>query len=499
MAEVLLHFALPFAFTAPLLGFKRGLLIGLIALLPDLDVLFQIHRSITHSMIFLLALVLPIVILVAYKSPKLKVTAIAAILSLLSHPVLDMLQTYTPIFYPVLKDSLFIEVNAGILINSSNPHPILNPYLNVEVKWMATEFKPFKSLDGPLFTSQNLPISIALILMPIVYRFASMKHIKKNQLSKPKDLLDQTILLVQDPIPQNPAISKEEITVVIPVLNEAEGIGKVIDEIKQEGYNNILVIDGYSSDNTAEVAMSKNVKVIRQHGIGKGGAIKTALEHVNTPYILLMDGDYTYDPKDIKHMLVYAKKYDEVIGSRVRSKAMSLLHRIGNRIINLTFNLLMGTSLSDVCSGMYLVRTEALKDLEIKSRDFSVEVEIAAHISHSGKITEVPINYRKRIGKKKLQSFRDGLVILRTIIWLAMNYNPVMLFASLASILAIPGLIITLRELYLRYLYGAEAWSFGMAWLGLFLLVIGLQGITIAIISLMLRRMEIRILRNLKK
>jgi len=65
-----------------------------------------------------------------------------------------------------------------------------------------------------------------------------------------------------------------------------------------------------------------------------------------------MDGDHTYNPKDIKKMLLHANKYDEIIGRRTNIENIPILPKLGNKIINSTFNLLLGTSLKDVCSGM---------------------------------------------------------------------------------------------------------------------------------------------------
>ena len=291
--------------------------------------------------------------------------------------------------------------------------------------------------------------------------------------------------------------SPDDLTVVIPTLNEREAIGLVLDELRQEGYKNLLVVDGYSTDGTPDIAREKGALVIFQHGAGKAGAIKTALEHVKTPYMLVMDGDYTYDPKDIKRLLAHAPNYDEVIGARAGRHNMGRLHRLGNWVINRVFNALFGTGLSDVCSGMYLVRTEALKGVELGSRGFGVEVEIAAHMCTYGRVTEVPISYRPRIGSKKLRSFRDGIAILATIFSLARAYNPMLLFSSLAAALAVPGALLTLWQLYLRYAYGT--WSLGTAWLGLVLLVVGLQGFTAATISIMLRRVERRMLQAIRR
>jgi len=93
-------------------------------------------------------------------------------------------------------------------------------------------------------------------------------------------------------------ISPGDVTILIPTLNEEEAIGKVIQELKSYGYHNILVVDGYSQDRTVEIARENGAKVIYQVGHGKAAAIKTGLERVRTPYVLIMDGDGTYDPKD---------------------------------------------------------------------------------------------------------------------------------------------------------------------------------------------------------
>ncbi len=82
-------------------------------------------------------------------------------------------------------------------------------------------------------------------------------------------------------------------------MNEEEAIGPLIDEIKAHGYDKILVVDGYSKDSTRKIAEERGARVVGQHGKGKSGAILVARDIVHTPYFLLMDGDYTYDPADI--------------------------------------------------------------------------------------------------------------------------------------------------------------------------------------------------------
>lgn len=495
MPDLFTHFSIAFAITAPFLGIKKAILAGIIALLPDLDALIHIHRSATHSIIIALTIIIPIIIIVKIKKPDHTKTMLLYTIALLTHPILDTFQTYTPILYPLITHSILINIKAGIYIDNT-----LTPYINTIIKTTPTTFTPFTQLDGPLIMEETFLPSLTLITIPLLYTLTTNQNSKK-QTTEIINIKTQDI----DPIniettEETTTIDniKDSITIVIPTLNEAEAIGKVIDELKQEGYNNILVIDGYSKDGTPDIARQKGAKVIYQHGKGKAGAIKTAIENINTPYILIMDGDYTYDPKDIIKMLQHADKYDEIIGRRTNTENIPILHRIGNKIINYTFNLLLGASLTDVCSGMYLLKTEAIKDAELKTTDFNIEVEIAAHMINYGKITEVPINYRKRIGKEKIRTWKSGYQIFKTVFWLARSYNPVFLLATLATLLLIPGIIITTWQLYLRYIHGAQAWSLGMAWLGLVLIVIGIQGFTIATIALLLKRIEKRLLQKIE-
>ena len=219
-------------------------------------------------------------------------------------------------------------------------------------------------------------------------------------------------------------VSNDEITVVIPVLNEEEAVGQVIRKVKGEGYSNILVVDGYSTDDTFSVASKNGVRVIFQQGEGKTGAIETAIEHVETPYMVVMDGDCTYDPRDIENILMRLRESILVIGIRATGRDnIPLFNRLGNWIINLIFNALMGTDLVDVCSGMYGLRTDFARRLDFVTRGFDVEVEIAAQASKHGEILQVPIRYHKRVGLQKLQSFKDGFHIIFSIFRMALKFN----------------------------------------------------------------------------
>lgn len=292
-------------------------------------------------------------------------------------------------------------------------------------------------------------------------------------------------------------MDKQKVTIILPALNEEEAIGIIIDELRDEGYMNILVVDGYSKDNTVKIASEKSVRVVYQHGKGKAGAVKTGVEHAETPYVLIMDADHTYDPKDIWKFLEHADNYDEIIGVRINRKNIPFLNRLGNWMITKTFNLLTGMKLSDICSGMYLLETEKAKSLQIESTSFDIEAEIAMQIAASGDITEVPVNYRNRIGKKKLSSIKHGARILSAIISLARIYNPAFLFAVITTLALIPGGMIYFWVLY-RFMF-LGIWHSGWALLGTALIILGGQGLMLSTITLILKRMEKRIVGMLRK
>lgn len=286
-------------------------------------------------------------------------------------------------------------------------------------------------------------------------------------------------------------VTKNDVTIVLPVLNEEEGISVVIDELRENGYRNILVVDGYSTDLTADAARRKGVPVIKQHGRGKTGAIRSAIEQVSTPYMLIMDGDFTYDPADIENFLNHANGYDQIIGTRSQQN-ISRVHRFGNRVISRIFNTLFGTSVSDVCSGMYLLNSRSARDLNFRTKGFSVEAEVLAQMALRGKVTEVPINYRERIGQPKLSTLVHGLDIVKSIFGLARVYNPVFLFSTVAGSAAIPGLAILSWVLWSWWLHPAIFHS-GWALAGMMLLLLSSQAFMVGTISVLLKRSELRI------
>lgn len=285
---------------------------------------------------------------------------------------------------------------------------------------------------------------------------------------------------------------RDQVTIVIPTLNEEEAIGRLIDEIKAAGYGKILVVDGYSKDKTVEIAKAKGAMVVGQHGKGKTGAVVVARDLVDTPYFLLMDGDHTYDPNDIDRFVTHANEHDQIIGFRPKGNLyISRVHRFGNWVLTKTFNLLMGSNIPDVACGMYLLRTQIAKQLIIDVQGLEVDHEIAAQVFMDGRMTYVPINYRPRLGQTNVLTWRQGIQSWMTIVSSARRHNPVVFFGIVVALALVPAAALLGYAVYLYFVFGVYHSGYFLG--SLMLLVMGGQGLALATIGYMLRRMERRL------
>jgi len=226
---------------------------------------------------------------------------------------------------------------------------------------------------------------------------------------------------------KNKEATDSTITVVIPALDEEKGIGSTILELKEVLEDpHYLVVDGNSVDRTAEIARRMEAEVVTQEGgRGKGQAIAQALDHINwdTRYVVFIDADFTYPAEYIRRMIQILEDnpyVGMVIGNRFNErfklKAMSNAYYLGNRLLAWTQYFLNGTKLRDPLTGLRVVRWEVLRKWRPKSKGFDVEAELNHHVKRMGYHTvEVPINYRERLGDKKLR-LRHGFTILKRIL-----------------------------------------------------------------------------------
>jgi glycosyltransferase involved in cell wall biosynthesis len=213
--------------------------------------------------------------------------------------------------------------------------------------------------------------------------------------------------------------------VIIAALNEEEGIGLTIAELQEYlGGAKILVVDGNSIDRTVEVAKGLGAEVVFQDGIGKGDALARAVEHIDrdTDYVIVTDADFTYPAVYVPEMIrILEEKPDigMVCGNRftldLDRRALHDSFYFGNRVIAFAHNFLNGVQLADPLTGLRVVRAGILRSWKVKSKGFDVEVELNHRVEREGfGIAEVPIQYRERLGEKKLK-MRHSAEILRRI------------------------------------------------------------------------------------
>lgn len=163
--EPLIHFVVPFT-ALMLLGleFSKALPISLLAVLPDLDALFLVHRSLSHSLIVVLSVMVPLLLLTYRFKPRLHGYVFLALLAVGSHLVLDLFAGYTPFLWPLYGYSLWIHAELGVHVGGAAS---LSP--SVELLTKPVTFQQFQSLDAPLFTGEGLIIS-AVLLTPVLLR-----------------------------------------------------------------------------------------------------------------------------------------------------------------------------------------------------------------------------------------------------------------------------------------------------------------------------------------
>jgi dolichol-phosphate mannosyltransferase len=217
------------------------------------------------------------------------------------------------------------------------------------------------------------------------------------------------------------------IQVIVPTLNEEEGIGPTIADLQAHlNEPRVLVVDGRSIDRTVELAMGMGADVVFQDRIGKGDALAKAFQHsdLNVDYVVITDADFTYPAEYIPDMIHILEENPDVgmvcgnrlNGGQVDSKALRDVFYIGNRLISFTANLLNGVHLDDPLTGLRVIRAGILRNWKVKSKGFDVEVELNHHVERMGfDIVEVPIRYRQRLGEKKLK-VRHGATILKRIL-----------------------------------------------------------------------------------
>ncbi|MBX0305404.1 glycosyltransferase family 2 protein [Haloarcula salinisoli] len=249
-------------------------------------------------------------------------------------------------------------------------------------------------------------------------------------------------LLVGADSTQSPAL-----TVIMPTLNEEEGITECIERIKtavvEMQVSTEIIISDSSTDRTPEIAREMGAIVVEPDVGGYGSAYKYAFERARGDYIAIGDADTTYDFEELPKLIRLATKddVDMTMGSRlegdIKPGAMPSLHQyIGNPLLTRFLNTFYDAGVSDAHSGMRVIDREALEELELKTTgmEFASEMIMDA-AAKDMTIEERPITYHEREGEATLDSFQDGWRHVRFMLVNAPGY----LFTAPATLFVLLG------------------------------------------------------------
>ena len=239
-------------------------------------------------------------------------------------------------------------------------------------------------------------------------------------------------------------------TVVIPAYNEQDGIAAVLRDVFAAigESDEVLVVDDGSEDATYAVASSFPCRVVSHwRRQGKGAAMRTAIHLARGKNVVFIDADGSYPAAAIPEIARALAEYEMVVGSRVAGREnVPPFNRFGNAIFRGCIRLVFGFRPDDPLTGLYGLNRDRLLSMNLSSRGFGIEAEIAIKAACMGlRTSDISIEYGARIGQPKLNGLKDGFFIFLTIVRLLPRYRPwlcALPTAALLSVGAVLGLLV---------------------------------------------------------
>ena len=240
------------------------------------------------------------------------------------------------------------------------------------------------------------------------------------------------------------------VSIVLPSFNEEAAIAKVIDDIRQamdstsHSYE-ILVVDDVSTDRTAEIAASKNARVVKRVVRGGSGASRrTGIVHALGEIIVMLDADGTYEAAAIPKMLSYFPEYDQVNGDRTSEQGtLKFLRAPAKWLIRMLACYLTSTNIPDLNTGLKAFKKDIMKKyLWVLPDGFScVTTMTLAFLANGYAVKYIPTSYYKRIGQSKFHPVKDSAKYMNTVIRMVMYFKPLRVFMPLSGMLFLLGII----------------------------------------------------------
>jgi len=267
---------------------------------------------------------------------------------------------------------------------------------------------------------------------------------------------------------------RKELAIILPAYNEELTIEKTIVDFHQHCIDaSIYVIDNNSIDNTNRIAKAvlkeNNIKgdVIFVKRQGKANAMKTAFAKIDADIYVMADADHTYFGHDLERMLlpVLFDDYDLVVGNRFTAAGYEkenkrLFHNFGNNLVRKMINMLFNSDLKDIMSGYRVLSRNFVKNYPVMCEGFEIETEMTLHcLDKRFNIIEIPITYKDRMegSFSKLNTFKDGFRVLKTIFNIFKDYRPLLFFSVLSVIFFFGGALLgidpVLEFIEFRYVY----------------------------------------------
>ena len=252
------------------------------------------------------------------------------------------------------------------------------------------------------------------------------------------------------------------IAVLIPCYNEAKTIAKVVRDYRAAlPEADIYVYDNNSTDHTDDIAREAGAIVRYEYRQGKGNVIRSMFREIDADCYLMIDGDDTYPAENAREMvnLVLERKGDMVVGDRLSATYYTEnkrpFHNLGNWLVKGLVNTIFKGSVSDIMTGYRAFSYQFVKSFPVLSKGFEIETEMTIHaLDKNLSVQSVQVEYRDRPADSpsKLNTYSDGMKVLRTIVRLYKEYRPMSFFGLLAALMALVSVILFIPVLgeYLR-------------------------------------------------
>ena len=235
-----------------------------------------------------------------------------------------------------------------------------------------------------------------------------------------------------------------EISIVIPVFNEAASLRSLLDEVRalKLARAETIVVDDGSTDDSAEIALSGGASVIRHpYNIGNGAAVKSGIRAARGRLIVLMDGDGQHKPEDIPKLLAETANYHMVVGARAKGSNLRFHRYAANQLYNLLASYVTQFKVQDLTSGFRVIsRREAHRFIDLLPNTFSYPTTLTLAFLRSGfTVKYVPIQTLYRAGQSKISLVTDGIRFLLIITKIATLFSPFRVFLPVSAFFFFTG------------------------------------------------------------